>query len=147
MTRADHDGRVTGELTQEQRRLFEDVFDLTADVGEELLHLELLGRSEDARGEVVNEVAIALIRGDPSSRRMGLGEVPLALESDHLAAHGRRRDPEVRVVRHGGGAHGLGGVDVFNHHGLEDRGLARVEVLVSTRFYRVLTATRRYAPS
>ena len=36
---------------------------------------------------------------------------------------------EVGVLGDRGGTHGLGGVDVLDDDGLEDRGLARVEVL------------------
>ena len=105
---ADDDRRVARQLTEQRRGLFEDVLDLTAHAGEELLHLLLLDRTEDARLQVVDEVAIALVGRDASGRRVGLGEVALALEGDHLGAHRRRRDVEVGAGGDRGGTDGLG---------------------------------------
>ena len=92
------------------------------------LHLTLLGRAEDAGLQMINEVAIALVGGHAAGRGVGLGEVALALEGHHLGAHRGWRDREVGVVGDRGGADRLGGLDVLDHHGLQDGGLAGVEI-------------------
>ena len=57
---ADDDRGVARHLAQQRRGLFQDLFDLAAHAGEELLHLLLLDRTEDAGLQMVHEVAIAL---------------------------------------------------------------------------------------
>ena len=105
----------------------QNVFNLAAYGGEEVLDLVLLGAVHDTRLQVVNEVAVALVGGHTPGRGVGLGQVALTLEGDHLRAHRGGRDVEVGAVGDRRGADGLSGVDVLGDDRLEDRGLARVE--------------------
>ena len=56
------------------------------------------GRERARLGEVVDEVAVALVGRDPAGRRVGLDDVALALELGHVVADRGARDPERRAT-------------------------------------------------
>jgi len=125
---ADDDRGVARHLAQQRRGLFQDLFDLAAHAGEELLHLLLLDRAEDAGLQMVHEVAIALVGRDSDRPTCGAGRgSPLALGRPSQSARspkrrrGRRSPPPPR-------SRPLGGVDVFDDDGLENRRFSGVEV-------------------
>ena len=116
----DHRG-VTREPREEVARLVEQVLERAVRGGEEvgdgapLAH----GKRSGCR-EVVDEVAVALIGGDPTRRRVRLGEEALPLELGHVVAHRGARHPEVARRGDGLGRDRLGGEDVLLHHRLQD---------------------------
>ena len=85
------------------------------------------GPSTPGRGQVVDEEAVALVGRDAAGARVRLDQIALALERDHLGAHGGRGDLHPRCVGHVGGADRLGRADVLGHHRLEDGGAPGVE--------------------
>ena len=98
---------------------------------EEDLHLLVLGARERLRvAEVVDEEAVALVGRDPPGARVRVGQVALALERRHVGADRRRRDLDDRVAGDLRGPDRLSGLDVAGHDGLQDRGLAIVELVV-----------------
>ena len=78
-------------------------------------------------GEGVDEVAIALLGGDPTGRGVRLRQEAVALQGRHLVANGGRRHTHAGRVGDVPGAHRLGGLDVLLHDGSEDGCLALVE--------------------
>ena len=126
---AHHDGGVVGEVGQQAARAPEQVLDLAVDVGEELAHLlALCGPERPGRAQVVDEEPVALVGGDPAGAGVGLGQVAVALEGRHLAAHRGRRDLDPGVAGDVGRADRLGRLDVLRHHGVQDGRLAVVEL-------------------
>ena len=57
------------------------------------------GGQRAGAGEVVDVVAVAGVGRDPARRRVGLGDVAVALEHRHLVADGRGRDAEPGGLR------------------------------------------------
>ena len=125
--RPDHHGGVGGDPGQEEARLVKHVLQRVVGGSEELGHrlsgagLELL-----LAGEVVDEVPVALVGGDPPGRGVGMGDVPLPLEDGHLVADGGAGHPEPRAAGDRVGPDRLAGLDVLLDQGLEDGGLAFV---------------------
>ena len=92
---------------------------------EEVGYLAALHRPEGAgRGEVVDEEAVALVGRDAPCARVGLHQVSLAFERDHLRADGGGRDLHARRVGDVRGAHRLGRADVLADDGLQNGGAA-----------------------
>ena len=82
-------------------------------------------RSWPGAGQRVDEVPVALLGRHPAGAGVGLLEVALLLERDHVVAHRGRRHADRR--RDVAGTHRLGGFDVLLHNGAEDGGFAFVE--------------------
>ena len=82
--------------------------------GEEAGHLLAGGRLElFLAGEVVDEVAVALVGRHPPGGRVGVGDVPLPLQDGHLVADGGARNAERRAAGDRGGPDRLAGLDVL----------------------------------
>lgn len=110
---AHHDRRAVRQLHEQLARVVKHSLDLAVGPREELLHLLLLLWHEWERsGEVIDEEAVALVRRHPAGRRVGVGEVAVALECGHVRPDGSWRYVDGRVARHLRRADRLGGLDV-----------------------------------
>ena len=116
--RADDDRGVAGEPGQELARLVEQVLERAVRGGEEVGDRPpLADRERSGLGEVVDEVAVALVGRDPAGGGVGLDDVALALELGHVVADRGARDPEGPGLRDRLGRDRLGGLYVL----LDDR--------------------------
>ena len=127
MGRTDDHRGVVGETAEQSSGVGEHLFDLPVGAVEEGSDLLGGGPVEDGLGEGVDEVAIALLGGDPTGRGVRLRQEAVALQGRHLVANGGRRHTHAGRVGDVPGAHRLGGLDVLLHDGSEDGCLALVE--------------------
>ncbi len=147
----DDDRRVTGEAGQQLAGLVEQILERAVGRGEEVCNGAPLGdRKGPGLGEVVDEVAVALVGRDPAGRGVGLDDVPLPLELGHVVADRRARHPErpglgdrlgrdrlrgLHVLLDDRSQHGGPAVDCV--HEMHPRS-GCVRRLVSSRVYRLL---------
>ena len=116
--RADDDRGVAREPGEELAGLVEQVLEGAVRGGEEVGdRAPLADRQGPGLGEVVDEVAVALVRRDPARRRVGLDDVALALELGHVVADRGARDPQGPRLGDRLGRDRLSGLYVF----LDDR--------------------------
>ncbi len=123
----DH-GSAVGEVGEEPRGPLEHLLDLPVGVVEEPADLLATARVERAGAHVVDEEPVPLVGRDPARTGVGLGQVPLALQTGHVRAHRGGRDAHPRGVDHVLGADRLGRADVLGDHCVEDGGLTGVHV-------------------
>ena len=133
VVRGPHDHRgVRGEIRKQVGGPLEQLLHLPVDLFEEPADLDALGRAEHPRlGQSIDEEPVALVGRHPPGARVRLDQVAVPLQRGHVRAHRRRRDVDPRGRRDVLGSDGLRGSDVLRDHGLEDRRLAVVEVLVA----------------
>ena len=125
---ADNDRCAVRQLCEQVRRLVKHLLQLPVRGGEELPDLTL-GRTVEPAGrrQMIDEVAIALVGGDASGRRVRLDQEPLLLQHGEFAPDGSRRHLDRRHARNAPRSDGLCGRDVLLHDGSEDRCLAVVQ--------------------
>ena len=117
-----------GHRGEEVRRLMEQLLEPAVGRGEELADLLRRRLVERARrGQVIDEVPVALVGRDAPRRRVRLDEVALLLEHGHLVAHGRRRHLDRRHLGDQVRTDRLGRRDVLLHDGTQDRCLPIIE--------------------
>src|SRR5690606_21637327 len=89
-------------------------------VAEEVLDRAALGAGGRLEGrDLVDEEAVALVRGDAAGRRVRLGDAPALLERRHVVADRGRGDPEGVTLDEHPGTDGLARLDVVLHDGAQ----------------------------
>lgn len=124
----DHDRGLAGQVRQQRGGVAQEILEPTVCGGEEPTNLCRLLRGEETIGaDRVDEVPVPLVGGHTTRGCVGLDEIALLLERDHLVAHGGRGHPHRGQCRDVTRPDRLAGRDVLLHDLAQDRGLSLVE--------------------
>ncbi|STX02040.1 Uncharacterised protein [Kocuria rosea] len=129
-----HDRDLLGELREQPHGALHDVVDVRGVVQQPLDGPPFRARERLDGRDLVDERAVALVRGDPARARVGGRDQALLLERGHVVAHGGRRDAEPVPVHEGLGADRLAEVHVVLHDGLQDLQSSRMVHVAPPRF-------------